>query len=72
MEALRHFIMDWSPLVLLAIVGAVGWAVHDATVSLKDLFEVMGEDTAEKAALRRAELDRYERETDRLYPEGEV
>lgn len=68
MDTFRQFIFDWSPLVLLAIVGAVGWAIHDATVSLKDLFEVMGEDVAEKAALRRAELDRYERETDRLYP----
>ena len=67
MEAIRQFIIDWSPLVLLGIVGAVGWAVHDAITSLKDLFEVMGEDVAEKVALRRAELERYELETEREY-----
>lgn len=71
MEALRHFLIDWSPLPLLAIVFVLAWTLNEAIESLKDLLEVMGEDTAEKAALRRAELDRYERETDRLYPEEE-
>lgn len=72
MEALRHFIMDWSPLVLLVAFVVISMTINEAIEALKDLFEVMGEDVAEKAALRRAELDRYERETDRLFPEAEA
>jgi hypothetical protein len=70
MEALRHFIMDWSPLVLLVVVIYLALTIQEAVEALKDLFEVMGEHTAEKAGLLRAELDRYERETERDFPLG--
>lgn len=72
MEALRHFIIGWSPVVLLVAFVIISITINEAIEALKDLLEVMGEERADQAALRRAELDRYELETARLYPTTEA